>query len=84
MSKLVNADDVARRFGVTVATVRRWVRESRVPALRPSRRVVRFDLQAVESALSVPESVPRPAENRPGAPDKAGCSSPARTKGGAK
>ena len=51
-SKPVTADDVARHFNVTIDTVRRWVRQGRIPFIRPSRRVVRFHLLAVESALA--------------------------------
>ena len=48
---LVDAQAIARRFAVSVATVNRWVRSGLVPFLRPSRRVVRFDLEKVEAAL---------------------------------
>ena len=51
--KLVDSRAVAERFGVTRDCVRRWVREGRIPAVRASRRVVRFDLEAVEAALAV-------------------------------
>lgn len=50
--KPVTADDLARHFNVTVATVRRWVRQGRIPFIRPSRRVVRFHLREVEAALT--------------------------------
>lgn len=49
--KLVTARTIAARFGVTVGTVNRWVRENRVPYLRPSRRIVRFRISEVEQAL---------------------------------
>lgn len=48
---LVDAQAVARRFAVSIGTVNRWVRSGAVPCLRPSRRVVRFDLEKVEAAL---------------------------------
>lgn len=51
-TRLVDSDEVARRFGVTVGTVNRWVREGVIPCIRPSRRIVRFDLQAVEQAVT--------------------------------
>lgn len=50
--QLGTAEDVARRFGVSVATVNRWVRNGAIPCFRPSRRVVRFDIVAVEHALA--------------------------------
>jgi excisionase family DNA binding protein len=43
---------VADRFGVSVATIRRWVREKRIPFIRPSRRILRFRLSDVEHAVS--------------------------------
>jgi len=49
--KPVTVADVARHFSVTVATVRRWVRQQRIPFIRPSRRVIRFHLREVEAAL---------------------------------
>jgi len=48
---LVTAERVAEHFGVSVGTVNAWVRARRIPCLRPSRRVVRFHLSEVESAL---------------------------------
>ena len=48
---LVSSSIVAERYGVSVQTVRRWVRESRIPYLRASRRVVRFRLDEVDRAL---------------------------------
>ncbi|RJP30928.1 MAG: DNA-binding protein [Phycisphaerales bacterium] len=64
---LVTSEQVAERFGVTVNTVRRWVRERRIPAIRASRRVVRFDLAAVECALATiaPATAPRARRARP-------------------
>ena len=50
--QLGTSDDVARRFGVSTATVNRWVRIGAIPCLRPSRRVVRFDMKAVDRALA--------------------------------
>ncbi|MEK6674018.1 MAG: helix-turn-helix domain-containing protein [Planctomycetota bacterium] len=48
---LVSAGQVADHFGVCVGTVNAWVRERRIPCVRPSRRVVRFHLSEVEAAL---------------------------------
>jgi len=47
----ITARAVAKHFGVTVETVNRWVRQNRIPYLRPSRRIVRFHLEEVERAL---------------------------------
>jgi excisionase family DNA binding protein len=58
-NKPVTAADVARHFGVSVATVRRWVRQGRVPFIRPSRKVTRFHISDVEAALAGGVGVPR-------------------------
>jgi excisionase family DNA binding protein len=48
---LVTAERIAEHFGICVGTVNAWVRERRIPCVRPSRRVVRFHLSEVEAAL---------------------------------
>lgn len=50
-NQLVDSAALARRFNVTVGTVNGWVRRGLVPFIRPSRRVVRFNLAKVEEAL---------------------------------
>lgn len=50
-NRLVDAQAVARRFAVSIGTVNRWVRSGVIPCLRPSRRVVRFNLSEVEASL---------------------------------
>jgi hypothetical protein len=49
---LVDARAVARRFGVTYATVLSWARRGVVPCLRAGKHPVRFDLSAVEAAMN--------------------------------
>ena len=49
--RIIDSEELARVFGVTVETVRGWVRERRVPFIRVSRRIVRFDLEDVLAAL---------------------------------
>jgi hypothetical protein len=44
--------DVAREFNVCVRTVDQWLHDRRIPCRKISPRVVRFDLDAVERALS--------------------------------
>ncbi len=51
-TRLVASDEVARHFGVTIGTVNRWVRDAVIPCIRPTRRIVRFDLEAVERAVA--------------------------------
>lgn len=50
--RAVTAEAIAEHFGVTVPTVNRWVREHRIPCIRPTRKTVRFKLSEVECALS--------------------------------
>ena len=49
--QFVDAEAVAKHFGVAIPTINRWVREGRIPCVRASRRIVRFRLAEVEDAL---------------------------------
>jgi phage terminase Nu1 subunit (DNA packaging protein) len=49
--RLVDARTIAAVFGVTVNTVNAWVRRGFIPCVRPSRRIVRFDLGSVRRAI---------------------------------
>ena len=51
-SELVTADAIAKRFHVSVETVRRWTRADIIPCFRPSTRVVRYSIEAVDRALA--------------------------------
>lgn len=51
-NRLVTAEEIARHFGVTVNTVYTWVRQGRIPHIRPSGGVIRFRLQDVERELT--------------------------------
>ena len=51
MSDLVHANELAKRLGVTRATVHAWHRRGWIPGMRASRRPVLFDVRAVEQAL---------------------------------
>ncbi len=55
--ELVDSQALARHFGVGIETVRNWVRDGRVPCIRPTRKTVRFDLAEVERAVRV-NSIP--------------------------
>jgi excisionase family DNA binding protein len=48
---LLTSKDLAARFGVSVETVRGWVRDGRIPCIRASRKIVRFRIDEVEDAL---------------------------------
>jgi hypothetical protein len=43
--------DVAREYRVSVRTVDQWLHDRKIPYLKISPRVIRFDLDAVERAL---------------------------------
>jgi excisionase family DNA binding protein len=40
--EILTAEEVARRLGLKVATVREWARLGRVPCLKPTTRTLRF------------------------------------------
>ncbi len=73
---LVTTEQVASFFGVSVRTVNAWVRDGRIPVVRPSRKTVRFRLSDVEDALTQyvreptaqragdANALPRPCEER--------------------
>ena len=52
MRNLVNVTEVAAKFGVHVETVRRWVRDGRIPYYMPTSKTLRFDLDSVEKVLN--------------------------------
>ena len=58
---LLTPVEIAAHFGVAVTTVRGWVRDERVPFIRPSRRVVRFRLSEVERAITYGPTIKAPA-----------------------
>jgi len=51
--ELLTADELASRLQVRPSTVRRWTREGRIPTVRLSQKVVRYDLVAVVSAIQL-------------------------------
>ena len=51
MEKFVDATELARRLGVTVATIHAWHRRGWIPCLRAGRRPVLFDPNEVERVL---------------------------------
>lgn len=54
MPRLYTTEEIAKHFGVTVETVQGWVRKQRIPCVRPSRRIIRFNLDDVEKTLTHP------------------------------
>ena len=57
---LLTVRDVALRLGTSVLTVRRWVREGRVPSYRTGGRFVRLHWDEVAEALRHPVRSPQP------------------------
>lgn len=48
---LLTADELAERLRVRPSTVRRWYRDGRIPAVRLTPKVIRFDYVSVVEAL---------------------------------
>ncbi len=49
--RLLTKEELARELRVQVSTIERYVRKGRIPAVRPSHSIVRFDLEDVVAAL---------------------------------
>ncbi len=52
MSELVTAAEMAARLRIKPTTLREWAREGRVPSIRITPKVIRFDAEAVILSLS--------------------------------
>ncbi len=50
--ELLTAEELAARLRLRPSTVRRWARRRRIPAIRISPKVVRFDPSTVIDALA--------------------------------
>ncbi len=50
--KLETAEELAERLHLKPSTIRKWSRQGKIPAVRISPKVVRFDPAAVMAALS--------------------------------
>ena len=51
MNDLVEAKNVADRFGVKVATVHTWRRRGLIPCVKPTQGTIRFRMSEVERAV---------------------------------
>ena len=51
ITRLRTAEELAAFFAVGKATVKEWAKAKRIPCIRVTQRVVRFDLDAVLRAL---------------------------------
>ncbi len=52
-TEFLTARELAKRLRVSPETVREWSRRGAIPALRLSRKVIRYDPVAVLAAVSV-------------------------------
>ena len=48
---LITTNRIAKCLGVKTETIRRWVRERRIPAYRIGKKTLRFDLHEVRAEL---------------------------------
>lgn len=56
---LITADELSQRLRVTTETVQGWTNRGLIPCYRPTRAVVRYDLQEVLASLRrAPEGLP--------------------------
>lgn len=51
-TELLTARELAKRLRVSPETVRAWARRGSIPTLRLSRKVIRYNAEAVLAALS--------------------------------
>ena len=51
MVRLLTAEELAERLRVRPNTVKAWARDGRIPAIRLSPKIIRFDLDEVVEAL---------------------------------
>jgi excisionase family DNA binding protein len=50
-TELLTTDELAARLHLRPSTIQRWAREGRIPAVRPTPKVVRYDLAEVVRAM---------------------------------
>jgi predicted site-specific integrase-resolvase len=56
MRELLTAEELSRRLKVSPETVRKWGRQAKIPVIRISPKVLRFDIEAVEAVLVEPSA----------------------------
>lgn len=52
MPDYLTASDLAKRFSLNVETILQMARDGRIPCIRISSKVIRFDPQSVAAAMS--------------------------------
>ncbi len=72
MDEFLTAHELAERLRVGRRTIMEWVKAGRIPVIRPSPKIVRFNLEAVAQALTIPASAPRDEQRLSGSPVGAG------------
>lgn len=51
-NEILTAEELATRLKLKPETIRIWARERRIPSIRPTPKILRFDLQKVLKAIS--------------------------------
>ena len=51
-NEILTANELAARLKLKPETIRVWAREGRIPSIRPTQKILRFDLQKVLQAIS--------------------------------
>lgn len=51
LNDVVNADELAKKLGVTAGAIRNWHRDGLIPYMRAGRRTVRYSFEKVVAAL---------------------------------
>jgi len=49
--KLMTAEEIAEGLNVSPSTVKEWGREGKIPRVKVSHKIIRYDPEAVQSAL---------------------------------
>lgn len=49
--ELLNTKEMAKRIGISTYTLQKWVREKKIPAYSPSRKIYLYDPQEVIARL---------------------------------
>lgn len=63
--RFLTAEELAVHLRLRPSTVKAWAREGRIPVIRPTKRVARFDLEAVIRVLrSLDESSGRALDGK--------------------
>ena len=50
-NELIDRYDLAERLGVSADTISKWARQGRIPAIRITRKVLRYDYDGIVEAL---------------------------------